>query len=486
MYFNKFSSPSLSIHSYLLGDEKTKKCVVIDPTRQVIPYILDAQNHGLEITDILETHVHADFVSGAVELKNELNGKPTIHCSGMGGKKWIPFYADKVVVHDDEIKIGSIKLKAMHTPGHTPEHLSWVCYDETRSEDPWFIFTGDCLFVGSVGRPDLLGPGEREVLSKQLYQSLFERLSKLPDFVEVWPSHGAGSLCGKNLNSVGTSTIGYEKRNNAFFKDQPWDAWKKEILKDLPSAPPYFSKLKKKNVQGPALLKDLKTEHWNASAPKKTGIWAWCKRQFLRLLGYKDIDSLFLIDTRLPELYAAAFIKNSINIPLNPSFSHWAGWMVPFDKPLGIIVENPIGTQQAVDSLRLMGFDQPIKIIEFKDIQNRFPELISSFPLIDPAQLHQKQNAKEKLTVVDVRTNAEWNEGHIPGAHHIELNDLPNRISQLDRQETTVLVCKSGARASLASSLLKNHGFPVMNLKGGMQAWNQAKLEVARPSRPVV
>src|SRR5437867_6302647 len=209
MVFLQRFIPGLAIASYLVADEKSKQAAVIDPVRDVEEYLrLAASNGNLKIEHILETHVHADFVSGAVELKARLNGAAQIHCSGMGGAEWTPKYADHVVRDGDEVRLGSIRLRALHTPGHTPEHICWELFDDSRSKDtPWLIFTGDFLFVGDVGRPDLLGEEARKQLAHQLYQSTFDRFKSLPDFVEVFPAHGAGSLCGKAIGSRRSSSL---------------------------------------------------------------------------------------------------------------------------------------------------------------------------------------------------------------------------------------------------------------------------------------
>jgi hydroxyacylglutathione hydrolase len=461
MFFKRIYTPQLAINTYLLGDEKAKQCVVVDPTRHIVPYIVEAQNAGLEITSIVETHVHADFVSGAKELKHQLNGKPRIYASGLGGPHWIPAYTDEVVQEGTQLRIGCLRLDALHTPGHTPEHISWLCYDEVRSvETPWFAFTGDCLFVGSVGRPDLLDEQETPGLVKQLYYTLFEKLAALPSFVEILPSHGAGSLCGKAINGRQTSTLGYEYLFNPYLKQEAKELWMKKCQQDLPPAPPYFRRLKRVNLEGPALLSTLKTETWDAHQ------------------ATKQLDELFLLDIRPPEAFAASHLKRSLNIPLSPSFCHWAGWMVPPKTAIGLVTENGHIISEAIDQLRLMGFDQEIWVIRLDQIDAQAdPHLFSSFPLLEVEEVVKRQD----LLIVDVRTPSEWQAGHIAGAQHIELNELEKSLQQLSKQQTLAFVCRSGIRASLAASLLEKHGYPsVLNVRGGMQAWQQAGLPLAK------
>lgn len=464
MFFHRFYTPGLAINSYLLGDEKSKQCVVVDPTRHVIPYIILAQNAGLDITGILETHVHADFVSGAKELKHQLNEKPIIYASGMGGKKWISSYADKIVKEGEEVKLGEILLRALHTPGHTPEHISWICYDTSRSSKvPWFAFTGDCLFVGSVGRPDLLGKNEVQDLASQLYHTLFSSLSTLPDFLEILPSHGEGSLCGKSLKSRPSSTLGYERLFNPYLRSEAKDLWMINLLKGLRPVPPYFQRVKKMNVEGPPLLSSLKIGNWDDEK------------------SVPSLDQLFLIDIRHPEVFSSSFIMNSINIPFSTTFAHWAGWMVPKDVPLGLIVENKHLSDEAIDTLRLMGFDQDIWIIQFDKENLNYKSKLTSFEMIDGEILLKRQSSKKSTYILDVRTFEEWNSGHIPEAHHIELSCLESTFHELPQNQFITLVCRSGHRASLAASLLKKKGFSsVLNLRGGMQAWQLMNLPVKK------
>jgi hydroxyacylglutathione hydrolase len=237
--------PGLAIASYIVGDEQSGEAAVIDPTRDVEHFIQYAHENDLNIRHILETHVHADFVVGSRELKARLKDQATIHSSGLGGMEWTPTHADHVVRDADEVQVGSLRLRAIHTPGHTPEHLSWALFDDTRSKDtPWVLFSGDFLFVGDVGRPDLLGEEARKELAHQLYQSLFERLPPIPDITEVFPNHGAGSLCGKAINSRRSSTVGFERRFNPALVKKPEEQWVGDLMADMPLAPPYFRRMK--------------------------------------------------------------------------------------------------------------------------------------------------------------------------------------------------------------------------------------------------
>ena len=239
MFFHQRFVPGLAIYSYIVGDERTQEAAVIDPTRDVDAFLDIAKREGLHIKHVLETHVHADFVSGSREMKDRLGDDVTIHASGLGGEDWTPPYADHVVRDGDEVVMGSVRLKAVHTPGHTLEHVSWELFDDSRSKDtPWLIFTGDFVFVGDVGRPDLLGEEAREELAHQLYQSVFDKLPPLPDFTEIFPGHGAGSLCGKAIGSRASSTLGYERRFNATLIQKPEEEWITDLMDQMPLSPP--------------------------------------------------------------------------------------------------------------------------------------------------------------------------------------------------------------------------------------------------------
>ncbi len=462
MLFQKIYTPGLAINTYLVGDEASKECVVIDPTRIIAPIIMAAESAGLTIIGILETHVHADFVSGARELKQQLKGRPRIYASGMGGEEWTPSYADHVVQDRESLKVGSLRLEALHTPGHTPEHVMWICYDEMRNEDlAWFVFSGDCLFVGSVGRPDLLGEKEFDRLSSQLYQSLFETLTTLPDSAEIFPAHGAGSLCGKALSGISSSTIGYERSSNPYLIPSRMEEWKKVICQDLPPAPPYFTRVKKLNAEGPPLLETLKVE------------------------SVKDINDLnlndwFLLDIRHPETFARFHIEKSVNIPVTSSFCHWAGWMIPEAVPLAIITGHENHMAETINQLRLIGFDQPFYTLVLKEEDEENLNHPACFCYLSPEDVAQRlKESYENIVVLDVRTDAEWQSGHIADAYHVELNELYSFMHRLPQDRLIAVVCRSGMRASTAASLLKKYGFKyVANIKGGMQAWIQQQLPV--------
>jgi len=344
MFLHQRFVPGLAIASYIVGDEKARRAAVIDPTRDVDEYVRIAQAEGLHITHVLETHVHADYISGAAELKARLDGRPHIVSSGMGGERWTPPYADHVARDRDEVTLGHIRLRAMHTPGHTPEHLAWALYDHTRSTDtPWLLFTGDLLFVGDVGRPDLLGAEQQKELAHSLYHTLFEKLPALPDYTEIFPGHGAGSLCGKAIGSRRSSTLGFERRFNRSLQRQREAEWTAALLKDMPLAPPYFLRMKEVNARGPAILGPSLPGH---------------SRLTSRDVHERLCDECMVLDVRPKEAFAAAHIPGAINIPLGQNLASWAGWVLPYDKRLVIMPSQASEVSEVVTHLIRVGLDR--------------------------------------------------------------------------------------------------------------------------------
>lgn len=448
MLMHTFQTPGLSINSYLIGD--SKRAAIIDPTRDLQPYIDFAKQSGLEITDIIETHVHADFVSGAKELKQELHGKPKIHCSSLGGPEWIPRYANHLVKNGDEITLGTVRLKALHTPGHTPEHLTWLCYDDARSkETPCLAFTGDFIFVGSVGRPDLLGTEETKKLARQLYHSIFDVIVSLPDSLEIFPAHGAGSLCGKGLSDRPSSTLGYERQFNPAFVKLPIDQWVSELLSEIPGAPINFQRIKKLNVIGPP--DSIK------GAP-------------------------VIIDVRNPEQFSVSHIEGSLNVPYGSTFCNWIGSVVGEDIPIGLIADHASVFPEVVKNLKLIGFDHIVMQLVWDETRAKREFPIETLPLVNVEAIDKEiQNPKSHLYVLDVRTLEEWNSGHIKGAHHLELVHLRDNVDKVPTDVPIAVTCGRGYRGSIAASLLKQKGYrDVSNIRGGMSAWIKAKQDVEK------
>ena len=467
MFLHRSFVSGLAIYSYMVGDEASGRCAVIDPTRDVEPYMRLAREQGLRITDILETHVHADFVSGAVELKARLPYEARVHCSGLGGAEWTPPYADAVIGEGDEVSFGSLRLKALHTPGHTPEHMSFALFDRTRSEDaPWVLFTGDFLFVGDVGRPDLLGPEARQRLAHELYRSVFERITDLPDFLELFPAHGAGSLCGKAIGSRKSSTLGFERRFNPALRKLPEADWVATLLRGMPIAPPYFQRMKKINAAGPRVI--------GAELPGRKGFSA-------KEVHERACEDCLIVDVRSKEAFAAAHIPGSFNIPFGPHLATWAGWVLPYERPILAVVDDPQEMIEIARCLLRVGFDRIEGYLEGGvDAWEARGYEFAGLRAVSVHELARQLRTGENPFVLDVRTEQEWQRGHIEGAHHIHGGLLEDRLGEVPEDRPVAVVCGSGYRASIAASFLKRAGHEeVSNVIGGMTAWANAGLPLS-------
>jgi hydroxyacylglutathione hydrolase len=463
LFYERFV-PGLAIISYLVGDEKSGDAVVIDPTRDVDDFIDYAREHDLHIRHIIESHIHADFVSGARELKARLDEEPLIHCSSYGGEEWTQSFADQHVKAGDSIEIGDLRFVFRHVPGHTPEHIAVLLYDQSRStETPWCMFTGDFLFVGDVGRPDLLGEEEKQKLAHQLYQSVFQHLDELPDITEILPAHGAGSLCGKAIGSRRSSTLGFERLYSDALQEQEEKQWAQELLEDMPLSPPYFKRMKHVNKEGPAII-----------GSELPGLKRWQAKQIYE----RVCEGCLILDVRSKEAFAAAHIPDSINIPFGSNLPTWAGWVLPYDCPILLVIDNPSEIKEVVTHLLRVGFD---------DLQGYLEGGINAWetaglPLatlntISVHTLHHQIQKKEQVTILDVRTEQEWKAGHIKDAMHIHGGTLQERVDDIPQNKPLVVICGSGYRASIASSFIKRAGLEdISNVIGGMSAWKAADL----------
>lgn len=459
MLFKHFFNSQLSINSYLVGDSALKCCAVIDPPRDISEIANYIKESKLKLLYILETHVHADFISGAKELKQKFKGAK-ICCSGLGTAKRIPAYCDHAVDDGERITLGSIHLQAFHTPGHTPEHIIWLCFDESRSLTvPWFAFTGDFLFVGSIGRPDLLGEKEFSSLASSLYESLFEKSAHLPDSLEIFPAHGAGSFCGKSISYRTSSTLGFERLFNPGFKKLLPKEWNEALREEMPAAPLGYAQIKEMNLKGPKLMEELFTMTKPLSEQE--------------LAKGHQTGHLF-IDVRSPELFAANHLKNAINIPMMGPFPSWAEMILTPETSFYLILPNQNVLEKLKTELALVGLENLNGFILFEEVEKFLQMQIETIPLLTPEQV--AQNSKN-FTVIDVRTPAEWHQGHIHGAVHLELPLLEASLGQLPPSSSLATVCGGGFRASIAASMLRRAGFKdVANIRGGMGAWREARL----------
>lgn len=451
----KQTIPGIALNSYLIGDESQKACVVIDPSLDFQPLIEKAKEWNFEIKKILETHIHADFISGASALKSALNGKAEIYSSGENENS--NNYADVFVKDGDQFSIGSLRFKALFTPGHTPEHLSWLLFDETKSkESPQILFSGDFLFPGSLGRPDLLGDEAIADLTRQLYESSFVKLQDLPGNLLIYPAHGAGSSCAKSIKGHET-TLGEERKNNPYLQKKPFQEWSNYLLKDMPKPPQYFFRVKKINAgKNPY---PIKTYQVKTLSPKDA---------FYQMTNHNAL----ILDVRNKEAFNKKHIKGSLFIGKNsPQFLTYAGLFIEANQPLILLAENKVDAEEAFKKLQLIGIDKISGTIEGGMSSWEKEGLpLDHLEGVDPATLKSKLE-HENLTVLDVRSLSEWNQKHIDKARFFPITEF-SKGDTLE-EKPYVIVCQSGYRAAIVASLLLHQGHRNISfLDGGMDAWN--------------
>jgi hydroxyacylglutathione hydrolase len=449
--FQRFFDDGLAHSSYLLGCSRAREAVVIDPRRDVDVYVDAARQHGLAITHTIETHIHADFVSGARELA-AIGARPV---AGPGaGLRF-----DHHEARDGEtLQIGELSLRLLHTPGHTPEHMTIVATDPGG---PIRAFTGDTLFVGAVGRPDLLGEELTRALAADLYDSLFHTLLSLGDDVEVHPAHGAGSLCGAGIGREPHSTIGQERRFNPMLQHTSRDAFVTAVLGDLPETPAYFSRMKRLNHDGPRVL-GLAT----AVEPPRALSAAAADRAVR--------DGAIVIDLRGAGAFADGHVPGAINIRYGSKIGYWAGWVIAPEVRLVLMTAEGGGRQaaEAYRQLLRVGLEHVEGYIDGGAAAWSAGGLpVSRITLITARDLSDRVMRREPLTVVDVRTPREWREGHLEGAVHMPVGDVPNRAAELPAEVPVATICEGGFRSSLAASLLERAGVrSILNVTDGMAA----------------
>lgn len=466
MLLKYFYDKKLAQASYMVGCAETGEALVIDPARDITSYLDAARDEGLRITHITETHIHADFVSGSRELAHATGAH--LYLSGEGGADWqYAFTAENMtLLHDgDSWMVGNIRVQVIHTPGHTPEHLVFQVTDTKGANKPMGIFTGDFLFVGDVGRPDLLEEavgivGSREEGARGQFRNI-QRFKSLPDYLQIWPGHGAGSACGKALGAIPSTTLGYEKLFNPAFQFDDENAFVDWLLEGQPEAPRYFAQMKQVNKSGPRLLEEL---------PPVERLEAF-------ILGEVLKENALVIDTRPIEEFALAHIRGTLNIPaISSRFNTYAGWFVDYNAPTYLII--PEGeAEDIIRDLRAVGVDNIPGYFVASDVLSGIPEL-ASLTLIEAGELAQRQ-AQNGLLILDVRGKSEYDDFHIPGVRNIPYGLLYRHLDELPRGELIITQCASGTRSQIAASYLRKQGFTnVTNLMGGIDAWKKAGLPV--------
>ncbi len=464
MFFKQIYEPGLAHASYMVGCQQTGECLVIDAKRDVDTYLDVARKERLNITHLAETHIHADFLAGTREL-HELTKAP-MYLSDEGGADW-QYEFDHVGLRDGDVfMVGNLKIQVLHTPGHTPEHISFLVTDTPASpEVPVMIFTGDFVFVGDVGRPDLLekAAGYKNTMdagARQLWKSL-ERFRALPDHVQVHPAHGAGSACGKALGSVPSSTVGYEKLVNWAFKHTNEDDFVQDLLHGQPEPPFYFAKMKHLNKVPRPLL---------TSVPSISEVTVADIAEALQ-------SNKLVVDTRNKADYAAGHIPGTISIPNNKTFSTWAGWILSYDEPF-LLIAHPSTTDDLMRKLMRIGLDSVAGYLP--DIQawtqaGRKLEIVEQISL---DQLHQSLGNPD-VTIIDVRNAVDFEQAHIPGSKNIHTGYILTQLDAIPHHGTVVLSCTAGDRSSIAASLLLHKGFHnVKNFPLGFNGWKGAQAPV--------
>ena len=456
LFFRQYYLGCLSHASYLVGDTTTGKAVVVAPPRDVAQYLADAEEHGLTITKVLETHFHADFLSGHLELA-ERTGATIGFGRAAEGKAQFPIEA---LADGDVIRLGEVELEIRETPGHTPESISIVVYPHGTSGEPEGVLTGDTLFIGDVGRPDLLsaiGYTANE-LAVQLYHSLHEKLLTLPDHTKVWPAHGAGSACGKNLSTETVSTIGEQRRTNYALAPMTEAQFVEAVTQGQSVAPLYFLFAATMNRE----QRDLFHEQ---PVPALT---------LAEVLEHQR-NGAVVVDSREDMVFAAGHLRGSVNVGLGGRFAEYAGEVMQPGTPIVLVCE-PGTENEARTRLARIGFDRVVGALA--DPVAAFvahPEHVEQLSRLSVAALEQRMRDIPDLVVVDIRNPGEVEQGSIPGARVISLPALINQMDELDKDAPTVVFCAGGYRSAIASSLLRAHGFSdVSDLIGGYTAWSTA------------
>ncbi len=470
MLLRYFYDTKLAHASYMVGCQATREAIIIDPGRDLEPYLREAEAQEMCLVAAAETHIHADFVSGARELAGRTGAR--LYLSDEGDANWKYQYLDRVehqLLKDGAtFKIGNIKFEVMHTPGHTPEHIAFLITDTAGADRPMGLFSGDFVFVGDVGRPDLLEEaagfkGTKEIGARQMFQSL-QRFKTLPDYLQLWPAHGAGSACGKSLGAVPSSTVGYEKLFNWALGYDDEAAFVEALLAGQPEAPKYFAMMKKINKEGPAILHGL-------PAPEHL--------PYNRLKKLLDGGAV-VVDTRSAGAFASLHVPGTLNIPHDGSFANWAGWLLDYDRPFYLIADSGRVREIARDLIyigldKIAGYFEPAAV----DMWGESGQRLECYEATTPAEVADRVKNGE-VTVLDVRSRSEWEEGHIPGAHHIMLGYLPERLAELPADKPILVQCQSGNRSAIGASILQANGFKqVKNLIGGYRDWAVAGLPIA-------
>ena len=454
MYFNQIAVSGLGCFSYVIGCPGAKAMAVVDPKRDVQDYLDISREEGMRITHIFNTHVHADHVSGDQELRSATDADIYIHESAPVE------YRHKDLADGDVFEIGAAKIQVLHTPGHTPNAVSLLVTDTVRSPDPQMLLTGDLLFVGDIGRPDLAGEEILEEQIKNLYHSLYVKLSDYPDHLEVFPAHGEGSLCGRGMSAKKSSTLGYERRANPMLRFPSFEAFRTEVLSAFPVRPKSFSHITQTNLKGAPTLDACPMD-------KRLD-----PQQFEEMMDH----GAKIIDVRNSAAFGGFHIPGSINIGFEKQLANWVGMVVDSHSEIILVVDEPGDYDRMVTELHRIGYD-----LIFGYLSGGIMAWLMSGRPVDQLEQTSPQQLAERLKkggirIIDVRMPSEWESGHIEQAEHFPLSEiLENRLPAAKRDEELVVQCRSGYRANIAASILRKAGFSkVKSLAGGTFAWSNA------------
>ena len=459
MFVQQFFVKGIAHSSYLLGGTDT--CAIVDPRRDVEVYIDAAKDMGMKITHILETHLHADFISGHLDLAEKTGA--VIVAPGSAKCR----FQHKAVAEGNTFQIENMHIRVVETPGHTPEHISYIVTDKGRGGDPAAVFCGDTLFVGDVGRPDLF-PGRARELADKLYDSLHKKLLTLPDFCDVYPAHGAGSLCGRAMGAKRATTIGYERKYNAPLQISGREAFIRSLTTDMPAAPDHFSRCSAINGKGPALVRELPS------------LASMSPAEFRKAAEKRNT---IILDIRSYEAFGGQHIPGSFHIDFGGNFSTFAGWVLPPDQNVLLVADSFAEAQEASVLLRRVGLDRAAGYLDggmFAWAKEGLPT--NHVPQLSAAELNKMMAKGKELLLIDVRAAGEFQARHIEGAVNIPAPDLRTRRKTLQKSKPVALICSTGHRSSLAAALLKQAGIEnVCNVAGGMTGYSAAGYSEACP-----
>ena len=461
MYSQQFFIDGLGCASYIVGCEAKGVAAIIDPDRDVQKYLDAAASRGLTITHIIETHLHADHVSGNSDLAARTGAQIYVH-EASGAE-----FPHQAVRDGDVLELGNLRLKVIHTPGHTPESITLLVSDTTRSEQPWLALTGDTLFVGDMGRPDLVGAEAANGLASDMYHTMYEKILPLNDGLLIYPGHGSGSLCGKSIGSMRSTTLGYERISNPALAPRSKEEFVQYAVSDLPEQPGNHTRIKTMNRKGVKVLGDV--------APRPLSIKE-ALPYFQRGAG--------LLDTRSKDAYVQAHVPGSVHLEADDQLSNRVGFVFPPDAPMILLLSDASEYQRVVYSLARVGYENVVGYIaEGLDVWQRMglPLAAGDVKDIEPKELQDLLQSDAGPVVVDVREPWEYKQGHVPGAILMPLGQLASLVGKLDTEKPVAVICASGSRSQSAAALLGQKGFKtIYNVVGGTGAWKYSNLPLAR------